>query len=294
MAGRSLHGRGKGKKTCGLGKLVYHLAPRGLPWVPEAFHARFLAEDVSARGWQSSSSHARRNLWYPGQARPFAGWKLICWQCPHLCAQFVRQKLLNQNRCNQQPGSKACIITLLFTVDFLSYGDLRVGCVTISNHLNWLVKTKHPIKTLFHSADEKPQHHQSYDLSKWLFWLQRTERSITHIIRSHPKHPAINMLTILFLCLWLNRCQLYVKRYLKSTAQLPVTASLSLPIINLSEHPQLSQLSKHKLYICFKKQPSYCLVCRNYAYHGCLILSTKSELNTCSTALYSTTYKYCY
>ena len=143
------------------------------------------------------------------------------------------------------------------------------------------MKTKQPINTLFHSADQKPQHHQSYDLSKWLFWVQRTERSITHIIRSHPKHPAINMLTILCLCLWLNRCQLYVKRYLKSTAQLPVTASLSLPIINFSEHPQLSQLSKHKLYICFKKQPSYCLVCRNCAYHGCLILSTKSELNTC-------------
>ena len=61
------------------------------------------------------------------------------------------------------------MIALLFTVDFLSYGDLRVGCVTISNHLNWLVETKHPINTLFHSADQKPQHHQSYNLSKWLF-----------------------------------------------------------------------------------------------------------------------------
>lgn len=58
---------------------------------------------------------------------------------------------------------------------------------------------------------------------------------------------------------FLNRCQLYVKRYLKSTGQLPVVASLSLPVVNLGDH-KLSQLSKHKLYIQFRRHPSYCLV----------------------------------
>ncbi|XP_078381041.1 mediator of RNA polymerase II transcription subunit 14-like isoform X2 [Oculina patagonica] len=55
------------------------------------------------------------------------------------------------------------------------------------------------------------------------------------------------------------RCQLYVKRYLKSTVHLPVIASLSLPVVNLADH-KLSQLSKHKLYIQFRRHPSYCLV----------------------------------
>ena len=42
-----------------------------LPWVPEAFHARFPVSVTSrlvssACGQQSSSSHVRKNLWYPG------------------------------------------------------------------------------------------------------------------------------------------------------------------------------------------------------------------------------------
>ena len=47
-----------------------------LPWVPEAFHARLLflaasplvssAKDESGCGRRSSSSDARKNLWYPG------------------------------------------------------------------------------------------------------------------------------------------------------------------------------------------------------------------------------------
>lgn len=55
------------------------------------------------------------------------------------------------------------------------------------------------------------------------------------------------------------RCQLYVKRYLKSATQLLATASLSLPVVNFSEH-KLSQLSKHKLYVRFRRHPCYCLV----------------------------------
>ncbi|KAJ7377755.1 Mediator of RNA polymerase II transcription subunit 14 [Desmophyllum pertusum] len=55
------------------------------------------------------------------------------------------------------------------------------------------------------------------------------------------------------------RCQLYVKRYLKSTVQLPVTATLTLPVVNMADH-KLSQLSKHRLYILFRRHPSYCLV----------------------------------
>ncbi|XP_022785059.1 mediator of RNA polymerase II transcription subunit 14-like isoform X3 [Stylophora pistillata] len=55
------------------------------------------------------------------------------------------------------------------------------------------------------------------------------------------------------------RCQLYVKRYMKSTVDLPVTVSSSLPVVNLADH-KLSQLSKHKLFIQFRRHPSYCLV----------------------------------
>ena len=48
-----------------------------VPWVPEAFYARFpvsvksekvtrAGEDVLGRGQRSALSHARKNLWYPG------------------------------------------------------------------------------------------------------------------------------------------------------------------------------------------------------------------------------------
>ena len=48
-----------------------------VPWVPEAFYARFpvsvksekvtrAGEDVLGCGQRSTLSHARKNLWYPG------------------------------------------------------------------------------------------------------------------------------------------------------------------------------------------------------------------------------------
>lgn len=64
------------------------------------------------------------------------------------------------------------------------------------------------------------------------------------------------------------RCQLYVQRYMKSTVHLPVTVSLSLPVVNLADH-KLSQLSKHKLYIQFRRHPSYCLVSDFYSKIKC-------------------------
>ena len=64
------------------------------------------------------------------------------------------------------------------------------------------------------------------------------------------------MTMLVFVC----RCQLYVQRYLRSTLQLPVTVSLSLPVVNSSEHTRLAQLSRHKLFVRFRHYPNYCLV----------------------------------
>ncbi|XP_015775975.1 PREDICTED: mediator of RNA polymerase II transcription subunit 14-like [Acropora digitifera] len=74
------------------------------------------------------------------------------------------------------------------------------------------------------------------------------------------------------------RCQLYVQRYLRSTLQLPVTVSLSLPVVNSSEHTRLAQLSRHKLFVRFRHYPNYCLVVEVCFEEGSKDVSTKYHL----------------
>ena len=93
---------------------------------------------------------------------------------------------------------------------------------------------------------------------------QSVSHSICYILNAY--------FCISFQCptVFVYRCQLYVQRYMKSTVHLPVTVSLSLPVVNLADH-KLSQLSKHKLYIQFRRHPSYCLVSDLYSKIKCCI-----------------------
>ncbi|XP_068687346.1 mediator of RNA polymerase II transcription subunit 14-like isoform X2 [Montipora foliosa] len=74
------------------------------------------------------------------------------------------------------------------------------------------------------------------------------------------------------------RCQMYVKRYMRSIVQLPVTASLSLPLVNVSDHKLLTQLSRHRLYIRFRCHPSYCLVVEVLCKEGSEEVTTRYHL----------------
>lgn len=97
---------------------------------------------------------------------------------------------------------------------------------------------------------------------------QSVSRSVSHSI----SYILNAYFCISFQCptVFVYRCQLYVQRYMKSTVHLPVTVSLSLPVVNLADH-KLSQLSKHKLYIQFRRHPSYCLVSDFYSKIKCCL-----------------------